>query len=93
METALAMEVAAPGPQDGALPSFSLRGKRAFVTGGSRGIGRASALTLAAAGADVAIGSSPSGAEAAELVCRDVIRMGRRAKAYSFDVGRVARSR
>src|SRR5262245_38870997 len=67
-------------------PSFSLLGKTAFVTGGSRGIGRACALTLAAAGADVAVGSSPAGAGAAEEVCEEIRKMGRRAEAFSFDV-------
>ncbi len=67
-------------------PSFSLLGKSAFVTGGSRGIGRACALTLAAAGADVAVGSSPSGVEAAEGVCQEIREMGRRSQAYAFDV-------
>ena len=43
------------------LPSFSLAGKKVFISGGSRGIGRACAVTLAAAGADVAVGSSPAG--------------------------------
>src|SRR5579871_1294346 len=67
-------------------PSFSVLGKTAFVTGGSRGIGRACALTLAAAGADVAVGSSPTGGESAESVCREIRELGRRAEAYPCDV-------
>lgn len=73
-------------PEELRLPSFSLVGKNVFVTGGSRGIGRACALTLAAAGADVAIGSSPAGADCAETVCAEIRRLGRRADAYAFDV-------
>ena len=80
------MAVATHLTSDVVFPSFSLLGKRAFVTGGSRGIGRACALTLAAAGADVAVGSSPSGVEAAEAVCREIREMGRQSQAYAFDV-------
>lgn len=69
------------------LRGFTLLGRKAFVSGGSRGIGRASALTLAAAGADVAIGSS-SGGDDAERVCREIREMGRRAESYTFDVSR-----
>jgi len=68
------------------LPSFSLRGKNVLVTGGSRGIGRACALSLAAAGADVAIGCSETGADAAQSVCREIHALGRHARAYAFDV-------
>jgi NAD(P)-dependent dehydrogenase (short-subunit alcohol dehydrogenase family) len=68
------------------IPSFSLLGKKVFVTGASRGIGRACALTLAAAGADVALASSPSGAELAEDVCLEIRDLGRRAQAYAFDL-------
>jgi NAD(P)-dependent dehydrogenase (short-subunit alcohol dehydrogenase family) len=69
-----------------ALPGFSLLGKKVFVTGGSRGIGRACALTLAAAGAEVAIGASPSGTELANEVCQEIEAAGRRAQAYCFDI-------
>jgi NAD(P)-dependent dehydrogenase (short-subunit alcohol dehydrogenase family) len=80
---------AAATPRSGVSPiaGFSLLGKRAFVTGGSRGIGRACALTLAAAGAEVAIGASPAGADVADDVCRELDEFGHRARAYCFDVG------
>jgi 3-oxoacyl-[acyl-carrier protein] reductase len=49
----------------------SLEGKRALVTGGSRGIGKAIALELGRAGADVIVGYR-SGAEEAEAVANKV---------------------
>ena len=42
-------------PQVPALQLFSLKGRNAFVTGGSRGIGAAIAIALADAGASVCI--------------------------------------
>ena len=48
----------------------SLEGRTALVTGGSRGIGRAIALELAAAGASVVVGYR-SGAEEAEAVAAE----------------------
>jgi NAD(P)-dependent dehydrogenase (short-subunit alcohol dehydrogenase family) len=65
---------------------FNLLGKKAFVTGASRGIGQAIAQALASAGADVAIASSPASAAQAEEVCRQIRELGRRAEAYAFDI-------
>jgi 3-oxoacyl-[acyl-carrier protein] reductase len=64
---------------------FSLEGKTAVVTGGSRGIGRAIALGLAAAGADVALTYRDKRAEA-DAVVAEIESLGRRAMALQMDV-------
>ena len=58
----------------------------AFVTGGGRGIGRAAALALARAGADVAV-SARTAAEI-DAVAAEVRGLGRRALAVASDVTR-----
>jgi enoyl-[acyl-carrier protein] reductase III len=65
--------------------SEPLSGKVAFISGGSRGIGRATALKLATAGCDVAILYYNSHEEA-ETVCGMIRGMGRRALAVQADV-------
>ncbi|MFH5183086.1 3-oxoacyl-[acyl-carrier-protein] reductase [Paenibacillus sp. TAB 01] len=62
-----------------------LTGKVALVTGASRGIGRAIALTLAEAGADVAVNYAGSEAAAAEVVAL-IEAMGRKAVKVKADV-------
>lgn len=64
--------------------SFTLEGKTALVTGAGRGIGRSIALTLAEAGADVAITYARSSA-AAEEVKVEIEKMGRNALIYQAD--------
>ncbi|MCX5330399.1 SDR family oxidoreductase [Streptomyces sp. NBC_00140] len=62
----------------------SLNARAALVTGGSRGIGAATALRLAREGADVAL-TYVNGKEAAEDVVRAVEALGRRAVALRAD--------
>lgn len=68
---------------------LDLTGKRAIVTGGSRGVGRATALMLARAGAHVGI-SYQSRREAAEAVVADLERLGVRAFAEGGDLAESA---
>lgn len=63
-----------------------LDGKRALVTGASRGIGRAVAEALAAAGAAVAVNYARSAAEAEEVAAA-IIAAGGDALAVQADVG------
>jgi 3-oxoacyl-[acyl-carrier protein] reductase len=64
---------------------FSLAGRNAVVTGGSRGIGRAIALGLARAGADVVFTYREKHVEA-DAVTDAIVKMGRRALALPMDV-------
>jgi len=67
-------------------PTFRLDGRVAVVTGGSRGIGRAVALGLARAGADVVVAAR----KVADLepVAEEIRALGRRALAVPAHLGR-----
>jgi NAD(P)-dependent dehydrogenase (short-subunit alcohol dehydrogenase family) len=66
--------------------AFDLTGKKAFVTGASRGIGRIIAVALAAAGADVAIAARSQ--EGLAETARAVTELGRKAFVFPLDVTR-----
>ena len=65
-------------------PRFALDGATALVTGAARGIGRATALALADAGADVALGLRD--ADSADDVVEEIQAMGRRSMRVAMDV-------
>ena len=65
---------------------FSLAGKTAIVTGGRRGIGRAIALALAEAGADVALGDRVIDDGELEKVAQEIKKLGRRALVLQADI-------
>ena len=65
--------------------NIDFTGRKAIVCGGSRGIGRAIALGLAAAGADVSI--CARGAETLETTRGEIAAFGRTAHAASVDLG------
>jgi 3-oxoacyl-[acyl-carrier protein] reductase len=66
--------------------SFSLEGRRAVVTGGSRGIGAAISRLLAACGADVCIGYRSRTTDA-EAIVSELRSTGVRATAIAADLG------
>ncbi len=66
---------------------FSLEGKVALVTGGSRGIGRSSALGLAQAGADVVVASRKL--PDLEKVAEEIRRLGKRSLAVAAHIARM----
>jgi NAD(P)-dependent dehydrogenase (short-subunit alcohol dehydrogenase family) len=66
------------------MEAHALQGKRAVVTGGSSGLGRATAVALADAGADVAV--LARSAEDLEQTCDAVRERGHRARAVPVDL-------
>jgi dehydrogenase/reductase SDR family member 4 len=69
------------------LDGFSLKGKKALVTGGSRGIGKAIAIGLANAGADVALASRKL--PDLEEVAKEIKGTGRKSLAIAAHAGKI----
>jgi len=70
------------------VPSFSLEGQVAIVTGGGTGIGRSIALEFAKAGADVVVASRRL--SVLEKVSEEVTILGKRSLAIQTDISRKA---
>ncbi len=73
------------GASRGVIPAHLLKGQKALVTGANSGIGRATAVALGRAGADVVV-NYVAGKEDAEQVVEEITALGVRAAAYEADV-------
>ncbi|MEW2292755.1 SDR family oxidoreductase [Streptomyces sp. NPDC006743] len=73
------------GAPRGVIPSHLLKGQKALVTGANSGIGKATAIGLGRAGADVVV-NYVAGGEEAEQVVEEITGFGVRAMAYEADV-------
>ena len=71
---------------------MKLDGQIALVTGGSRGIGRATALAFAREGADIAFCHLDDGAKADETAA-EIAGLGRQVRHRSLDVADIAAGR
>jgi 2-deoxy-D-gluconate 3-dehydrogenase len=71
------------------LDQFKLNGKTALVTGCKRGIGKAMAVALAEAGADI-IGVSKTLESSGSLVEQEIAALGRKFQAHTCDLGQRA---
>jgi len=66
---------------------ISLKGRKALITGGSRGIGRSTAILFAKAGSDVAI-NYLNQRDAAEEVRREIEKIGREGLIFKADISK-----
>lgn len=73
------------GAPQGVIPTQLLRGQKALVTGANSGIGKATAIALGRAGADVVV-NYVAGREDAEKVVEEITAFGVRAAAHEADV-------
>lgn len=83
--------ISTEGAPQGVIPASLLKGQKALVTGANSGIGKATAIGLGRAGADVVV-NYVSGADAAQEVVEEIASFGVRAAAYRRTCPRRTRS-
>ncbi|MER5461070.1 SDR family oxidoreductase [Streptomyces sp. NPDC002668] len=75
------------GAPQGVIPAQLLKGQKALVTGANSGIGKATAIGLGRAGADVVV-NYVADRESADQVVKELTSFGVRAAAYEADVSK-----